>query len=154
MKLLLRMLKGRKKELILLKYVFLAFIGFCAGAIIAGGLFDFIVMIGAVARIIGKTHTSHRIRLYEIFIILGGISGCLVSVYDFKARLGSWLGILYGLFTGLFLGCLIMSLTETLDGIPIVNRRFNLAVGLQYMIMALAAGKLAGALLFFWGGFY
>lgn len=154
MKPLSRMLKGRKKELILLKYAFLAFIGLCAGAIIAGGLFDFIVMIGAVTRIIGKTHTSHRIRLYEIVIILGGVFGSLVSIYNFQTQLGMWFGIVYGLFTGLFLGCLIMSITETLDGIPIVNRRFNLAVGLQYMIMALAAGKFVGALLYFWGGFY
>ncbi len=140
--------------MILLKYAFLAFIGLCAGAIIAGGLFDFIVMIGAVTRIIGKTHTSHRIMLYEIIIILGGAFGCIISVYDFTANIGMWLGIIYGLFTGLFLGCLIMSLTETLDGIPIVNRRFNLATGLQYMIMALAVGKFVGALTYFWGGFY
>lgn len=140
--------------MILLKYAFLIFIGLCSGAIIAGGLFDFIVMIGAVTRIIGKTHTSHRIMLYEVVIILGGVFGCLVSLYNYEANLGAWLNILYGLFTGLFVGCLVMSLTETLDGIPIVTRRFNLAVGLQYIILALAMGKFVGALLYFWGGFY
>lgn len=148
------MLKERKKELILLKYAFLIFIGLSAGAIISGGLFDFIVMIGAVTRIIGKTHTSSRIRLYETVIILGGVSGCLISLYNYEARLGMWLGVIYGLFSGIFLGCLIMSLTETLDGIPVLNRRFRLAVGLQYIITSLAIGKLVGALLFFFGGFY
>ena len=146
--------KERKKELILIKYAFLIFIGVSAGAIISGGLFDFIVMIGAVTRIIGKTHTSHRIRLYENVVILGGVFGCLVSLYNFQANLGAWLGIIYGLFSGIFLGCLIMSLTETLDGIPVLNRRFKLAVGLQYIILSLAIGKFTGALLFFYGGFY
>lgn len=151
---LLKMPKERKEELILIKYAFLVFTGLSAGAIISGGLFDFIVMIGAVTRIIGKTHTSHRIRLYETVIIMGGVFGCLVSLYNFKANLGMWFGIIYGLFSGIFLGCLLMSLTETLDGIPVLNRRFKLAAGLQYIIMALAAGKFVGALLFFFGGFY
>ncbi len=148
------MLRGRSGELILLKYVLLAAAGVCAGAIIAGGLFDFIVIIGAVTRIIGKTHTSHRIRLYEVFIVLGGTFGCIVSLYSPDAFLGLWLTVLFGLFSGIFVGCIVMSLTETLDGIPILNRRFNLAVGLQYIIMALAVGKFAGAIVYFWGGTY
>ena len=146
---LLRTQKERSEELILLKYAFLAVCGFCAGAVISGGLFDFIVMIGAVTRIIGKSHTSKHIRLYENVVILGGVFGCLVSLYDVRINLGAWFGAAFGFFSGIFLGCLAMSLTETLNGIPILNRRFKLSVGIQYIIFALAIGKFAGSIVFF-----
>ena len=141
--------KERNEELILIKYALLILIGVSAGAVISGGLFDFIVMIGAVTRIIGKSHTSKHIRLYENVVIMGGVFGCIVSLYKITANLGMWLGAAFGLFSGVFLGCLVMSLTETLDGIPILNRRFKLSVGIQYIILALALGKFAGSLVFF-----
>lgn len=146
--------KGRKAELIFLKYAFLIIIGLSSGAIISGGLFDFIVMIGVVTRLIGKTHTSNRVRLFETVTIIGGTLGSLVSVYNINLHMGMWFGILYGIFSGMFLGCLIMSLTETLDGIPILSRRLKLSVGLQYIISAFALGKLVGAFVYFFGGFY
>ncbi len=54
-----------------------------------------------------------------------------------------------GLFMGIFVGCLVMSLAETLKALPTISRRIHLAVGLQYLIIAIAAGKASGSLLFF-----
>ena len=42
-----------------------------------------------------------------------------------------------------------MSLAETLKALPILNRRIGLAVGLQYLILSIALGKLAGSLAYF-----
>ena len=39
---------------------------------------------------------------------------------------------------------------ETLKALPVISRRIHLAVGLQYLIFALAAGKLTGSLVYFW----
>ena len=47
------------------------------------------------------------------------------------------------------MGCLVMSLAETLKAFPVLGRRLHMTVGIQYMILAIAAGKLAGALLYF-----
>ena len=61
------------------------------------------------------------------------------------------LGI-FGLSAGIFVGCLVMSLAETLKAVPVLNRRIRLAVGLQYVILSVALGKLAGALIYFYKG--
>lgn len=54
-----------------------------------------------------------------------------------------------GLSCGIFVGCLVMSLAETLKALPVLSRRLRLAVGLQYLILAIAAGKCAGSLYYF-----
>ena len=53
----------------------------------------------------------------------------------------------FGLSAGVFVGCLIMSLAETLDAVPVMNRRMRLSVGFQFIILSLAVGKCAGALM-------
>ena len=42
-----------------------------------------------------------------------------------------------------------MSLAETLKTVPVIVRRIHLAVGFPYLILSIAAGKLAGALIYF-----
>ena len=55
----------------------------------------------------------------------------------------------FGLSSGIFVGCLVMSLAETLKALPVINRRIGLAVGLQYVILSVALGKLTGSLVYF-----
>ena len=54
-----------------------------------------------------------------------------------------------GFSVGIFVGCLVMSLAETLQALPVINRRIGLAVGLQYVILSLGVGKMLGALVYF-----
>ncbi|WP_077611234.1 stage V sporulation protein AB [Clostridium sp. Marseille-P2415] len=133
-----------------LKEVFLCFIGLSAGGIVAAGVFAFLVIIGVFPRLIGKTHTNKHIMLYETLIILGGVLGNLGDIYEFPFGFGGnvFLGI-YGLAVGIFVGCLVMSLAETLKALPVISRRINLGVGLQYIILSLGLGKLIGSLVFF-----
>ena len=42
-----------------------------------------------------------------------------------------------------------MSLAETLKALPVISRRIRLAVGLQYIILSVALGKLCGAVVYF-----
>ena len=103
---------------------------------------------------ISKTGTRKHIFLYETVIILGGVLGNILDIYEFPIYMGPYLGTLficaYGLSVGIFVGCLVMSLAETLKALPVISRRIHLAVGLQYLIFALAAGKMAGSLVYFW----
>lgn len=133
-----------------LKYTLLGIIGFCAGGVIAAGVFAFIVTIGVVVRLIGKTHTAEHIRLIEDCIVVGGAAGNIVNLYKIPVPGGPVLLALLGLGAGIFVGCLIMSLAETLNALPVLSRRIRLATGLQYVILAMAAGKGIGALLHFW----
>ena len=57
-----------------------------------------------------------------------------------------------GLSCGIFVGCLVMSLAETLKALPVLSRRLRLAVGLPYLLLAIAAGECAGSLYYFLHG--
>lgn len=147
-----------------LNWLFLLFVGLCAGGMIAAGVFAFLVMIGVFPRVIGRTHTGEHIFLYETVIVIGGTLGNLLDLYEFPIPVGvsgTLLGhplfgeILLGLFglgSGLFIGCLVMSLAETLKAIPVISRRICLSVGLPYIILSIALGKLCGSLYYFIAG--
>lgn len=134
----------------LLRQFIMGFIGLCAGGVIAAGVFAFLAIIGVFPRLIGKTKTNKHILMYETFIILGGIIGNLVDLYEFPIRMGGFpfLGV-FGVSVGIFVGCLVMSLAETLQALPVMNRRIHLAVGIQYVILAIGIGKLIGSLFYF-----
>ena len=130
--------------------VLLVLIGLSAGGIIAAGVFAFLAIIGVFPRLIGKTRTNRHILLYETMIILGGILGNIWDIYEIPLGFGRnlFLGV-YGTAVGIFVGCLVMSLAETLKALPVISRRLNLGVGLQYIILSLGLGKLIGSLIFF-----
>lgn len=130
----------------------LGIIGVAAGVITAAGVYALITIIGMIPRLAGKSRTGKYIHFYEIAIILGGISGCVIQLYQIPIFLGTLgLGVI-GVSYGIFVGSLIMSLAETLDVFPIMIRRTRLVKGLPYIVLGLALGKSLGAFLFFWKG--
>lgn len=134
----------------LLKQTLLVLIGLSCGGVISAGIFAFLAIIGVFPRVIGKTKTKKHIFLYETVIIIGGVLGNVIDLFEFPIPfLGPAALSALGLSYGVFVGCLVMSLSETLKVLPVMNRRARLAVGLQYVILALAVGKLSGALLYF-----
>ena len=146
--------------------VLLFFIGISAGSVIAAGIFAFLAIIGIFPRIIGMTGTTGHIYLCETMMVIGGILGNLIDLYpiaDISERMMADSGGIGGIRTGLvvlvglsiggFVGCLVMSLAETLKALPVLSRRIHLAVGLQYVILGIAAGKVLGAMVYFFYGF-
>lgn len=133
----------------------LFFMGLCGGGVVAAGLFSFVVSIGALNRIIGKTHTGNHITLYEYCIVAGVTLGNLVNLYEpdligwFPAWEGLILIVLFGLCAGIFVGVLVMSLAETLNALPVFARNLHIMTGMKYVVFSLAAGKGAGAWLDF-----
>ena len=137
-----------------LKQALLFVIGSSAGGIVAAGVFAFLAIIGIFPRLIGTTGTKAHVILCETMMIIGGIFGNLMDLYHAPqmfggiVMLGGW-----GLSIGIFVGCLVMSLAETLKALPVLARRIHLAIGLQYVIAAIAAGKLLGSVIYFVYGF-
>ena len=77
------------------RQVILAFAGLSAGGVIAAGIFAFLVMIGIFPRLIGKTKTRKHILLFDTMIILGGILGNAVDLYEIPVLMG---GTVFGSF--------------------------------------------------------
>ena len=130
---------------------FLLFWGISGGGLVAAGVFAFITILGLVPRLAARTHTASQIKRYENWIILGAFFGNLVNLFDIPLAGGIVFLTLWGVCSGVFVGCLVMSLAETLDTIPTINRRIRLSVGIQSVIAGIGLGKTVGSLVyFFW----
>ena len=127
--------------------------GLASGAVISAAVFAFISAIGVVPRLAQKTRAMDRIKVFESAIMMGGIFGASLNLYEFSANapfvIGSFALIVWGLAAGVFYGCLAMSLAEVLDVIPILTRRVRIKYGLRVIVFSIALGKTTGALLYF-----
>ena len=132
----------------ILRYAVLALIGFGSGLVISGAVFAFITAIGVVPRLAQKTSTQQHIKLYESAIVSGGIFGTLTGIFNLHIPIGVLLVAVFAFMIGTFYGVLAMSLAEVLNVIPIMSRRIRIQKGMFYIVLAIAAGKLAGSLLY------
>ena len=131
------------------KQILLAFIGLSAGMVVAGGLFSFIIGLGVISDFADRTHTGEHILLYEDSVALGGMLGNIFWVYHISIPYGAWLVPVFGILSGIFAGCWAMALAEILNVFPIFIRRVKILRYIPYLILGIALGKGAGALLFF-----
>ena len=130
-------------------------IGLGTGVVVSGAVFAFITIVGIVPRLAQKTRTERNIKIYESAIVFGGIFGTITGVVNFTIPIGSVSVALLSIANGIFFGALAMSLAEVLNVIPILTRRARLQSGMFYFVMAIALGKMIGALLYFiLPGFY
>ena len=133
----------------LIRHTASAVIGLASGLVVAGAVYAFITIVGVVPRLAQKTGTKHRIKIYESALALGGIFGTVAGVYTFFIPIGSLGVVVFAIANGIFVGCLAMSLAEVLNVLPIFTRRARLQRGLFFLVLAIAIGKLVGALLYF-----
>ena len=129
--------------------ILMAVIGLSAGALVAGGLFGFIVSLGVVSDFADRTGTADHIFLYEDAVALGGICGNFLYVYKIQLVHSAVLLGIVGLIAGIFVGCWAMALTEILNVFPIFIRRTKLVKAVPYLIFSIAIGKGIGSILYF-----
>lgn len=84
--------------LLLLKGAFAGILGFCGGAIVAGGYIALVVKVGIITRMSARTKTASYSRWYEDMLVCGAVLGSLYSVFHWKLP-GKWLFLVpYGFF--------------------------------------------------------
>lgn len=142
------------------KIILLWIIGISSGIMVSAGVFTVLFVVGLVPRFAGRTDTARCELFYEECLIFGALLADVVSVFPIKGSLGNGSNLLLtgvlimiGIFAGIFVGCLSIALAEVLDGIPIFARRIKLKMGVSIAVFAIAAGKIAGALVYFLNGF-
>jgi len=133
----------------LIKHTASAIIGLGSGLVIAGAVYAFLTIVGVVPRLAQKTKTTGHTKWYESAFALGGIFGTLAGIFQFYLPIGTVGVVAISLANGIFIGCLAMSLAEVLNVIPIFTRRARLQRGMFFLVMAIAVGKLVGALMYF-----
>ena len=132
----------------MIRYLLPMFIGFSSGLIVSSAVFAFITAIGVVPRLAQKTKTQSHAKLYENAIGLGGLFGAVAGVVDLQIPLAAAIVAVIAISVGVFYGVLAMSLAEVLNVIPIMTRRIHLQKGMFFFVLAIALGKLCGALLY------
>ena len=138
----------------LIEHIFLGFCGLAAGLAVSAGTFAFLIVIGVIPRMIGKCNRAAETLHFENAVILGGICGNLASVFwQIRIPFGPALLCVYGISAGIFVGSIAVALAEILNTFPITFRRMGLKVGLFWVMLAMAAGKVAGSLYYFLGNF-
>lgn len=131
-----------------IRQIFLGILGLSSGFAVAGGMFALLIALGVISRFAGKTHTAEYIFYYEDAAAIGGILGNLFSIYQFPIPVGMVGVVSYGLFSGIFTGAWAMALTEIVDAVPIFSRRIRLKMGMPWIILSMALGRTAGALIY------
>ena len=63
-------------------HVILALMGLFAGFAVSAGTFAFLIAIGVIPRLIGKSNTARAVFSYETMILLGGVVGNIISTYS------------------------------------------------------------------------
>lgn len=131
------------------------------GALVSAGVLTVLVSVGMIPRFAQKTKSADHIILYENAVILGTVIGGILTVFSSFLRFpngAGWFGIvllvIYGLFGGMFEGCLALAIAEMLDSIPIFSRRVGFHHGLSVFVAAVALGKVAGSLSYFFFEIY
>ena len=134
--------------------IFMAVIALLAGAGVSAGVFAFVLVIGIVPRIL-RYSKMKNIILVENIMICGVIAGNISSVAagTLSMPAGELIIALYGLCVGIFVGCIAVALAEILHTFPIIFNRMKLRAGLGLVVIAMALGKLAGALYYFMTGY-
>lgn len=136
----------------LIKYAILIIISFSAGMAVSAATFAAIATIGIIPRMAGRSKTAGYIKYYETATTLGVIWGNVVNIYNLPIIGGQLINSLFGFSAGIFVGCLAMALAERLNTIPVFFRRAGLVNGCEYIVIAMALGKLCGALTYFFNG--
>ena len=131
--------------------IVLGIIGFSSGAVIAGGMFSFLIGLGLISVFADRTHTGKHILMYENAIALGGILFNLFFIYQIKIPAGSLLLALFGLFSGIFVGCWAMALADILNVFPIFIRRLKIIKTIPYIIIGLSLIQTSGSLVYLEG---
>lgn len=129
----------------IIKYIVMALTAFGGGAVISAAVFALIASTGVITRMAGKTHTAKYVRTYETAVVIGGILWNVIWVFSvripLKAEIYQSLQFVMSLAQGIFVGCLAVSLAEALNATAIFARRVKLKVGLSFVILAVAVGK-------------
>ena len=119
----------------------------------AAGTFAFLIVIGVIPRMIGKCNRAAETMHFENAVILGGVFGNVISIFDqIKLPLGPIFLCVFGTSAGIFVGRIAVALAEILDTFPITFRRMHLKEGLSWAMLFMALGKCAGSLFYFWRG--
>lgn len=117
------------------------------GLAVGAGLGALIVVLAIGVRLAAVTETPRWAGAYQWALACGAIAAAAYEAYPFNLRGPTALAVGLGLGMGLFVGLLVAGLAETVAALPMLGRMFGLRAFLPRLVVAVALGKLLGAVI-------
>lgn len=124
-------------------------IGLSIGVVEGTGLASFITLLDIIPRLAQITKSRKYVRIYETVISIAVAFVIIGRATYIDLGLSKYLMIPISFVFGTFIGLLASALAETLDVIPVLERKVKLGKFLIATIFALAIGKVVGSF-FYW----
>lgn len=124
----------------------LGIVGLAGGFAVGSAFVALLIVLDLIPRLVQITRAYRRSAVFESGILLGALYWSCSDLFDWSFRLPPKLLILPAIFQGLFVGMFAAALTEVLNVIPIVSKRFKLKPYLLPLLMAMVLGKVTGSL--------
>lgn len=124
----------------------LGMIGLAGGFAVGSAFVALLIVLDLIPRLVQLTRAYRRASIFESGILSGALYWSSADLFDWSFQLPANLLLLPAIFQGLFVGMFAAALTEVLNVIPIISRRFKLKPYLLSLLMAMVFGKVAGSL--------
>ena len=130
-------------------------IGLAQGAAVGAAAVLVFSTLGVSSQMAAITGTRSRIRLYGRAVCLGVVVLTTLHVTGFEGS--AWLLPilpLLGLLAGMYLGMLLSALAEVINIFPALSGKMQLGGCVRALVWALALGKTAGVLVYYFTPFF
>lgn len=123
-------------------------VGFAGGLLAGGGMAALFTLLQIVPRLLQVARCRSAIRLMPFAVMAGAFAATLVSMGWLRFDPGKITLLLIAVIMGTFVGMLAMALAEALQMLTITIKHASIAKAVVLLIIAMAAGKLAGSILY------
>ncbi len=130
------------------------FTGLCAGVVSGSALCAFYIALGVLSKSAISLRISWDVKWTAAATALGGVAGTAFTLFDMRIPVGQVAAGLFGLLSGVYVGIFIACLAEVTNMMPMLKKYAMIRTFTVLALLAFAAGKMAGSLVYWlFGGF-
>jgi stage V sporulation protein AB len=130
-----------------LSHILLIVAGLAGGFSVGSAFVALLIVLDLIPRLVQLTKAHRRSGLFESAILFGAVYWGCADIFGWKLALPAGFLLLPAIFQGVFVGMFAAALTEVLNVIPILSKRFKLKKYLFSLLIAMVLGKVAGSLI-------
>jgi stage V sporulation protein AB len=125
----------------------LAVVGMAGGFSVGSAFVALLIVLDLIPRLVQLTRAHRRSGLFESAILFGALYWICADQFHWILGWPAGLLLIPAVFQGVFVGMFAAALTEVLNVLPILSKRFRLKPYLFSLLMAMVLGKVTGSLI-------
>lgn len=121
-------------------------VGLAGGFSVGSAFVALLIVLDLIPRLVQLTKAHRRSGLFESAILAGAVYWSCADQFSWKLGWPNGFLLFPSLFQGLFVGMFAAALTEVLNVLPILSKRFRLKPNLFSLLLAMVLGKVVGSI--------